>query len=69
MVFILDKFKAYQNQSLAIFDNESLVHEEEGIEEGVRRVQTQSITTNQSRGQIKDIRIENLYQYIQDKNE
>lgn len=34
MVYVLDKFKSYQNQSLAIFDNESLVLEEEGIEEG-----------------------------------
>jgi coproporphyrinogen III oxidase-like Fe-S oxidoreductase len=42
LVYNLDKFQAYKNQSLHIFDNESIVLEEEGLEEGAHKVHAQS---------------------------
>jgi hypothetical protein len=50
MIYNLDKFKAYQNQSLGILDNESLVLEEEGIDEGAaHKIRTHTITTHSSK--------------------
>ena len=37
-IFNLEKFKGFKNQSLQIFDNESRIEEEEGVEEAARRV-------------------------------
>lgn len=38
IVYGLDKFQGYKNQSLQILDNESIIHEEEGLEEGAHKV-------------------------------
>jgi hypothetical protein len=46
LVYNLDKFKAYQNVSLQIFDNESIIQEEEGLDEGAHRVHAESIAPN-----------------------
>lgn len=49
IVYGLDKFQGYKNQSLQILDNESIIHEEEGLEEGAHKVHPQSIAPHQQR--------------------
>lgn len=69
MVYGLDKFQGYKNQSLHILENESIVHEEEGLEEGAHRVHAHSLPPHQQRLQIKNIRIDDFYQHLLGENE
>jgi hypothetical protein len=69
LVYNLDKFKAYQNVSLQIFDNESIIQEEEGLDEGAHRVHAESIAPNQQKVPIKNIRIEDFYDHVINGNE
>lgn len=39
IIFNTDKFKAYQNMSLQLFDQESVIREEEPVEENTHKVQ------------------------------
>jgi hypothetical protein len=69
LVYNLDKFKAYQNVSLQIFENESIIQEEEGLEEGAHKVHAESIAPNSQKVPIKNIRMDDFYDYVINGNE
>jgi len=72
LIFNIDKYKAYQNVSLQLFDQESVILEEEAITEGVAHKVQQGVAlpqlqVNHARGGgvVKDdINIEHLYHLI-----
>ena len=65
-IFEIEKFKSFKNQSLKILDFESIIQDEEGVEETAQKVHINTLVTNKSQ-HIKNLDIDYFFRLCQNK--